>query len=158
MKLHMMGVAALALSLAACGTDRTERVQGGAATGAATGAGVGALAGPVGVVAGAVIGGGAGALTGATTSPTDVNLGRPVWKDPEVRTPLDNNNNRRGSSTARRGSRSTARPVNNDGAYMGGGMVVEPGGTPSNPGMPSNTAPANPSNSATPGSTGRSAP
>jgi hypothetical protein len=151
MKLHMMGVAALALSLAACGTDRTERVQGGAATGAATGAGVGALAGPVGVVAGAVIGGGAGALTGATTSSNDVNLGRPVWKDPEVRTPLDNNN-RRSTTATRRGSRGAARPVNNDGAYMGGGMVVEPGGSPAN------TAPANPSNSATPGSTGRSAP
>lgn len=41
---------------------------------------VGALAGPPGVVGGALIGGGAGAVTGAATSPSDVNLGKPVWK------------------------------------------------------------------------------
>ncbi|MDB5370971.1 MAG: hypothetical protein JWP20_2529 [Roseomonas sp.] len=130
MKLRLIGVAALALGLAACGTDRTERVQGGAAAGAATGAGVGAFGGPVGAAAGAVIGGGAGALTGATTSPSDVNLGRPVWSDPEVRTPLDNDTGRRSSTSTRR-SRSSARPANNDGAYMGGGMVGEPGSTTS---------------------------
>lgn len=126
MKLHMIGVAAMALALAACGTNERDRVQGGAAAGAATGAGVGALGGPVGAAVGAVVGGGAGAVTGATTSPSDVNLGRPLWRDPEVRTPLDNDN-RRGRGTSR-SSRSSS-----DGAYMGGGMVVEQGGTPSNP-------------------------
>ncbi|WP_194163321.1 hypothetical protein [Teichococcus oryzae] len=136
MKLHMMGAAALALALAACGTNERDRVQGGAAAGAATGAGVGALGGPVGAAVGAVVGGGAGAVTGYTTSPSDVNLGKPLWRDPEVRTPLDEN--RRGSrSSTRRGARG------NDGAYMGGGMVVEPGGTPSNPRPASSTAPMN---------------
>jgi phage tail tape-measure protein len=73
------------LALAACGTNETERVQGGAATGALAGAGVGALGGPVGAVIGGVVGGGAGAITGAATDPSDVNLGRPVWANPEVR-------------------------------------------------------------------------
>ncbi|WBV44082.1 hypothetical protein [Pseudoroseomonas cervicalis] len=127
MKLHVIGAATLALALAACGTNERDRVQGGAAAGAATGAGVGALGGPVGAAVGAVVGGGAGAVTGATTSPQDVNLGRPLWRDPEVRTPLDERHRR--SSTRRSG---TSR-ANSDGAYMGGGMVVEQGGTPANP-------------------------
>ncbi len=67
-------------ALAACGHSEPGRVQGGAAAGAATGATVGLVGGPVGVVAGAVIGGGAGALTGASTTPTQVDLGQPVWK------------------------------------------------------------------------------
>ncbi len=78
--------AVLAL-LAACGTNERDRTTGGAAAGAATGAGVGALAGPVGVVGGAVIGGGVGAITGATTQPKDVNLGKPVWNNPDARVP-----------------------------------------------------------------------
>jgi len=127
MKLRIMSAAALALALAACGTNERERVTGGAAAGAATGAGVGALGGPVGAAVGAVVGGGAGAVTGATTSPSDVNLGRPLWKDPEVKTPLDNE--RRGrSSRSSRSSRSTR--GGSDGAYMGGGMVVPEGQTP----------------------------
>jgi phage tail tape-measure protein len=73
--------------LAACGTTQQERTTGGAAAGAATGAGVGALAGPPGMVAGALIGGGAGAATGATTSPSQVNLGKPPWTNPETRVP-----------------------------------------------------------------------
>ncbi|MCQ4161059.1 hypothetical protein NON00_14130 [Roseomonas sp. GC11] len=150
MKLHVIGAATLALALAACGTNERERVQGGAAAGAATGAGVGALGGPVGAAVGAVIGGGAGAVTGATTSPRDVNLGRPLWRDPEVRTPLDENHRRSGTRRAAPAS-STSRS-NNDGAYMGGGMVVEPGGTPANP-VPSATnsgtpAPATPTDPA----------
>jgi peptidoglycan hydrolase-like protein with peptidoglycan-binding domain len=97
-----VGVATMALAAAACGTDRTDRVYGGAAAGAATGAGVGALGGPVGALAGAAIGGGAGAVTGATTTPSDVNLGRPPWSNPEVRTPLDDDpRGRRGGAAAR---------------------------------------------------------
>jgi hypothetical protein len=87
MKAKLMGVAALGLLVAACGTDPRERTTGGAAAGAATGATVGALAGPVGVLAGAAIGGGAGAITGATTDARDVNLGRPIWNNPETRVP-----------------------------------------------------------------------
>src|SRR3954470_2283632 len=99
MSWKILGTAGLALALAACGTNSTDRTTGGAAAGAATGAGVGALGGPVGALAGAAIGGGAGALAGATTSPQDVTLGKPVWSNPEVRTPLDEN---RGKSSARR--------------------------------------------------------
>jgi hypothetical protein len=73
--------------LVACGTNQSDRVSGGAATGAATGAGIGLLGGPVGAVVGGVVGGGAGAITGATTSPKDVNLGKPIWNNPETRVP-----------------------------------------------------------------------
>jgi hypothetical protein len=76
--------------LAACGTNERDRAEGGAAAGAATGAGVGALGGPVGALAGAAIGGGAGAITGVTTSPSDVNLGKPVWSNPNTRVPGPN--------------------------------------------------------------------
>jgi phage tail tape-measure protein len=83
------------LGLAACGTDRTERTQGGAASGALAGAGIGAFGGPVGAVVGGVIGGGAGAIAGATTDSSDVNLGRPVWANPETRLNEPDNNPRR---------------------------------------------------------------
>jgi len=73
--------------LAACGTAPKERATGGAAAGAATGAGIGLLAGPPGAVAGALIGGGAGAATGAATSPSQVNLGKPPWTNPDTRVP-----------------------------------------------------------------------
>jgi hypothetical protein len=82
-------VGALVL-LAACGTNEKERTTGGAAAGAATGAGIGAIAGPPGMALGAVVGGGAGAVTGATTSPSDVNLGKPVWNNPDARVPTPN--------------------------------------------------------------------
>ena len=73
--------------LAACGTGQKERTTGGAAAGAATGAGIGALAGPPGVVVGALIGGAGGAATGAATSPSQVNLGKPPWTNPQARVP-----------------------------------------------------------------------
>ena len=82
----ILAMGALGL-LAACGTTPKERTTGGAAAGAATGAGIGALAGPPGIVAGALIGGGAGAATGAATSPSQVNLGKPPWTNPETRLP-----------------------------------------------------------------------
>lgn len=107
MKAKLLGAAALGLMVAACGTDSRERVTGGAAAGAATGAGVGALGGPVGALAGAAIGGGAGAVTGAVTSPDQVNLGRPVWNDPEVRVP----GQRSGSGGARSAGSSQTRQL-----------------------------------------------
>ena len=130
----LLGAAAVVLAVAACGTREPDRTTGGAATGAATGAAVGPLGGPVGVLAGAAIS--AGAATGYATSPSDVNLGRPVWSNPEVRTPLDDDR-RRGGRTARRGrdgDRETARSrrearAERDRAYMGGGMVGTPGGS-----------------------------
>ena len=82
----ILAIGALGL-LAACGTTPKERTTGGAAAGAATGDGIGALAGPPGIVAGALIGGGAGAATGAATSPSQVNLGKPPWTNPETRVP-----------------------------------------------------------------------
>jgi len=83
----LVGAAAMALAVAACGTQPGERTTGGAAAGAATGAGIGALGGPVGALAGAAIGAGAGAVTGAATSPSQVNLGAPPWDNPRARIP-----------------------------------------------------------------------
>ncbi len=132
----LLGAAALALAVTACGTNPQDRTTGGAAAGAAAGAGVGALGGPVGALAGAAIGGGVGAVTGATTSPRDVNLGRPVWNNPEVRTPAD-----RANRSTRRSRESVAerRRLQNerDRAYMGGGAV---GGEASGSSMPGNPA------------------
>ena len=82
-----VGVAGL---LAACGNNPQERTTGGAAAGAATGAAVGALAGPPGMAVGAVVGGGAGAVTGAATKPSQVNLGKPPWTNPDTRVPTPN--------------------------------------------------------------------
>ena len=65
-------LAIAAMALAACGTTQGDR----AASGAGIGAGIGLLAGPPGVVVGALVGG----ATGALTSPSQVDLGRPVWR------------------------------------------------------------------------------
>lgn len=61
-----------ATALAACGTTTTDRTV----SGAGIGAGIGLLGGPPGVVVGALVGGAAGAVT----SPSQVDLGRPVWE------------------------------------------------------------------------------
>lgn len=79
----MLAFAGLSL-LAACGTREPERAQGGALTGAGTGAAIGALGGPVGAAAGAGIGAAVGATTGAVTTPNQVNLGRPIYNNPNV--------------------------------------------------------------------------
>lgn len=106
MRMNVIGAAALALTVAACGYTREDRVTGGAATGAATGAAVGALGGPPGMLAGAAIGGVAGGVTGAATTPSEVNLGRPVWNNPEVRV---GGSQASGTRTASRGSASVRR-------------------------------------------------
>jgi uncharacterized membrane protein len=67
-----------ALLLAGCGTQPADRALSGAAIGAAGGAVVGALVGAPGI--GAAIGAGVGATTGAATSPSNVDLGKPVWR------------------------------------------------------------------------------
>ena len=88
MKYAMTAVALGMLGLlAACGTQPSERTSGGAAAGAATGAAVGALAGPPGVVVGGLVGAGAGAATGAATKPSELNLGKPPWTNPQTRVP-----------------------------------------------------------------------
>ncbi|MGK7862898.1 peptidoglycan-binding domain-containing protein [Falsiroseomonas sp. E2-1-a4] len=117
-KARLLGAAALGLMVAACGTDPQERVTGGAAAGAATGAGVGALGGPVGALAGAAIGGGAGAVAGATTSPSDVNLGRPIWNDPATRVPGVTDT--RTSSSASASTRDVQRALTQRGFNAGG--------------------------------------
>ena len=62
-----------AAMLSACGTTTTDR----AVSGAGIGAGIGLLGGPPGVVVGALAGG----AVGAATSPSQVDLGRPVWEN-----------------------------------------------------------------------------
>lgn len=68
-------VSAAVLALAACGTQTGDRAASGAAIGAATGA----VLGPIGAGAGAVAGG----VAGAVTPSENVNLGEPLWNDPE---------------------------------------------------------------------------
>ena len=66
------------LLLSGCGTDTTDRTVSGAGIGAATGAVVGAVT-PLTPVGGALLGAAVGGATGALTTPSDVNLGKPVW-------------------------------------------------------------------------------
>lgn len=73
-------IATVCVGLGACGYTPQNRVAGGAAVGAGTGAAIGALAGGVGAIPGAVVGGAVGAGAGAVTSPSQVNLGPPVWQ------------------------------------------------------------------------------
>lgn len=71
-------VVAAAIALAGCGETVGDRGLSGAGIGAAGGAVVGAMVGAP--LAGAAIGAGAGALAGAATTPSQVDLGRPVWE------------------------------------------------------------------------------
>lgn len=119
MRLNLVGAAALALTVAACGYTREDRVTGGAATGAATGAAVGALAGPPGMLAGAAIGGVAGGVTGAATTPSEINLGRPVWSNPEVRVGGRSGSSARRTSVASAEVRRTQEDLAARGLYNG---------------------------------------
>jgi osmotically inducible lipoprotein OsmB len=65
-------------ALAACGQTTGDRALSGGAIGAGAGAIGGALAGSPGT--GALVGGALGAGAGALTSPSQVDLGRPVWR------------------------------------------------------------------------------
>jgi osmotically inducible lipoprotein OsmB len=71
-------VLALGLLLAACGSTTGDRAVSGAGIGAAAGAVGGALIGAP--LAGAAIGAAAGGVVGAATQPSQVDLGKPVWK------------------------------------------------------------------------------
>lgn len=66
------------LALGACGQTTGDRALSGGAIGAGAGAVGGALMGAP--AAGALVGGAVGAGTGALTSPSQVDLGRPVWE------------------------------------------------------------------------------
>lgn len=67
-------MAALGLSVAACGANPKERALSGGAIGAGAGAVVGAVTGLT-VLEGAAIGAGVGAVTGAVTNQKQINLG-----------------------------------------------------------------------------------
>ncbi len=71
-------VAVATLALAACGDTAGDRGLSGAGIGAGAGAIIGAVT-PIGWVGGALLGGAAGAATGVLTTPSQVNLGKPVW-------------------------------------------------------------------------------
>ncbi len=66
------------LALAACGETPGDRALSGAGIGAAAGAVGGALVGAP--AAGAAIGAAVGGVGGAVTTPSQVDLGRPVWR------------------------------------------------------------------------------
>ena len=75
------------LLLSACGTNSTDRTVSGAGIGAATGAVVGAVT-PLTPVGGALLGGAIGGATGALTTPSQVDLGKPVWRNSASAAPL----------------------------------------------------------------------
>jgi osmotically inducible lipoprotein OsmB len=77
--LTRMTLLAGALALAGCGTTTGDRGLSGAGIGAATGAVAGAFVGAP--LAGAAIGAGVGAGIGAATTPSQVDLGKPVWEN-----------------------------------------------------------------------------
>jgi len=71
-------VVIIALALSGCGTTVGDRGLSGAGIGAAGGAVIGAIVGAP--LAGAAIGAGVGAAAGALTSPSQVELGKPIWR------------------------------------------------------------------------------
>jgi osmotically inducible lipoprotein OsmB len=73
-----LSVMAIGLLLAACGVAPGDRALTGAGIGAASGAVIGALIGVPAV--GAALGASAGAVVGAATTPSQVDLGKPVWR------------------------------------------------------------------------------
>jgi len=75
-------VLATALALSACGTTPGDRAVSGGLLGAGTGAAIGSVTGSAG--RGALIGGLGGAAIGALTSPSQINLGRPPWRQASV--------------------------------------------------------------------------
>jgi osmotically inducible lipoprotein OsmB len=77
---HALVIFGMTTALAACGTSTVDRTASGAGIGAGTGAAVGAIFGGVGVVPGALIGAAAGGGTGALTTPSEIELGRPIWR------------------------------------------------------------------------------
>lgn len=66
------------LALTACGQTTGDRALSGGAIGAGAGAVGGALMGSPGT--GALLGGALGAGAGALTSPSQVDLGKPIWE------------------------------------------------------------------------------
>ena len=73
-------VAAGIFVLAACGSDKGDRIASGTGIGAAAGAVVGAVTGLT-VLEGALIGAGAGAIIGGVTDEDTVDFGDPIWAE-----------------------------------------------------------------------------
>jgi uncharacterized membrane protein len=73
-----LAVVGLAFLLSACGATPEDRALTGAGIGAAGGAVIGAIFGAPAI--GAAAGAAAGAATGAATTPSQVDLGKPVWE------------------------------------------------------------------------------
>jgi osmotically inducible lipoprotein OsmB len=73
-----LSLVAAALMLSACGSTTTDRAASGAGIGAAAGAVTGAIFGAP--LIGAAVGAAAGGTVGAVTTPSEVDLGKPVWK------------------------------------------------------------------------------
>jgi osmotically inducible lipoprotein OsmB len=74
----VLSMIAGAFLLSACGATQSDRAVSGAGIGAVTGLIGGALLGAPSV--GLVLGAAAGATVGAATSPSQVDLGKPVWR------------------------------------------------------------------------------
>ncbi len=72
-------MAAVAMTVAACGTTPEERGISGGGIGVASGALVGAITGLT-ILEGALIGAGLGVAAGVLTDAEDFNLGEPIWK------------------------------------------------------------------------------
>lgn len=76
---RMTTAAALLLGLAACGNTVGDRALSGGAIGAGAGAIGGLLLGSP--ATGAAVGGALGAAAGAVTDNSQIDLGKPVWRD-----------------------------------------------------------------------------
>jgi osmotically inducible lipoprotein OsmB len=76
---HIILVSMLSLSVAACGSSKTDRALSGGAIGAGAGAVGSSLLGGN-AATGALLGGAAGAIVGGTTSQRNINLGKPIWR------------------------------------------------------------------------------
>jgi hypothetical protein len=90
-RLSAAAAIAAATMLSACGTTTSDRAISGGLIGAGAGAAIGSTTGNAG--AGAVIGGVAGAAVGAATTPSQVDLGDPVWREHHHCVEYDHNNN-----------------------------------------------------------------
>lgn len=78
MRVSVALVLGAALLLSACGQTPTDRAVTGAGIGAAGGAMFGAIVGAPFI--GAMVGAAGGATVGAATDPSDIYLGKPVYK------------------------------------------------------------------------------
>lgn len=79
MKRFLAAAAAASLMLAGCGSNPADRAISGSAIGGATGAVGTALFGGS-VLTGAAVGAAAGAITGAATDQSQINFGKPLWR------------------------------------------------------------------------------